>query len=365
MQTIDVEQMRDKLLTMDQVRSRLSVTESLTELEFSTDGGDNVSFDLPDDWNANLKDMDDLDTTGVTFRIGTHVERQLTKEAVLNAASEVGVPQALMASTPGHLTADMLNWHYNNGKKDLKLLGSLTTGLAFTRATIEPYSNTAILDAALAGIQETYGSDDVLADYKFHHDLNQTVIRLVVPHRTRLIGSARAESAVNDPWSAGLEIRNSVTGAKPLEISGYLFAWWCTNGATSTHASSGKYRRKPTVDATEAYDWARDVVEEVLGGLEHELDAVESLTQVPLEGDMLGETIGTLFDRFGVPSRTREDVIRNLVDSDDLTAYGLMNAITAVANDSEASQGTISALLRAGGMVSHTMGNPCPECHRY
>jgi hypothetical protein len=366
MQTIDINEMRGKLLTLDQTRERLEPTEHLSQFTFGTDGSNDVRFSLPNNWGVGLKERDDLFVTEAHINIDG-MERPLTKGAVLKAASEVHLSAAAVMDTPSNLVEQWLNYYYSHGAgsdkgKELKLLASDTAGLAFTRATINPYSNTALLDQALAAITEKYGTEDVLVDYKFHHDLESTNMRLIVPSHVRHINSARVEKASDDPWSVGLEIRNSVTGSESLEIRGYLFAWWCTNGATSTFATSGKYRRRPTADPSEAYDWARSVVDEVLGGLESELDSVQELTQIPLEGE-LNETLHGIFEQFRVPTRSRDLVMANLVESDDLTAYGLMNAITAAGNNSDLSAGAVSQLLTAGGAVAHKMADRCTACH--
>lgn len=366
MQTIDINEMRSKLLTLDQARERLATTEHLAHYTFDTSGGNDVRFNLAPTWNVGLRERDDLFVTEATINLDGF-ERHLTKEAVLKAAAEVGLPAAYVLKTPPKFIEDQLNWWYANGAgaekgKELKMLTSDQAALAFTRSTVNPFSNLELIDATLAAITEKYGTEDVLVDYKFHHDLNNTNMRLIVPSHVRHIGSARAEKSSDDPWSVGLEIRNSIIGADSLEIRGYLFAWWCTNGATSTFASSGKYRRRPTAEPTEAYEWARTVVDEVLGGLEGELDAVEQLTQIPLEGE-LNETLAGIFDSYNVPSRSRELVMANLVESDDLTAYGLMNAITGAANNDELSASAVAQLLTAGGNVAHHMSDRCSNCH--
>jgi hypothetical protein len=366
MKTIDIEEMRGKLLTLDQARERLEATEHLAQYTFDTTGGNDVKFNFHPKWNVGLKEQADLFVTEGTISIDGF-ERRLTKEAALKAASEIGLPSAYVLKTPPKMIEEQLNYWFANGcgtdkGKELKMLASDAAGLAFTRATVNPYSNLELIDNAVAAITEKYGTDDILVDYKFHHDLNSTNMRLIVPSHVRHIGSARAAKSQDDPWSVGLELRNSIIGAESLEIRGYLFAWWCTNGATSTFASSGKYRRRPTADPSEAYDWARTVVDEVLGGLEHELDAVESLTQIPLEGE-LNETLHGIFESYNVPTRSRELVMANLVESDDLTAYGLMNAITGAANNDELSPSAIAQLLTAGGNVAHHMSDRCTNCH--
>lgn len=362
-QPIEVETMRDSLLTLDNVRERLAPTENLGQYTFQAEG-DEVSFVYPAGWQSGLtKASDGLTPTPATFTIRGGPTFSLTKDAALEAASIVGLQKSYTLATPGPLITEHMNYWYSHMDKELKLLATPHRGLAFTRGTISPFSNEELLAAVLEGVNDYYHTSDVVADYKFNHNLEKTTLRLIVPTASRYIQSARHGATDPDQWSVGINISNSLIGASSLELSGYLFSWWCTNGCTTTHVTSGKYRRKPTATPDEAYTWAKDVVEEVLGGLEHELDAVQALTQVPLEGE-LNETLGQMFNQFGVPANLRENVINNLVESDDLTAYGLLNSITAAANDSDLSAANVDALLRAGGSVSHALADRCEVCHR-
>lgn len=368
MATVTYEEMRDKLMSLDELRARVAPTEHLSEFEFSTSANDAV-FNYPEGWqDAISKEADGLTPTDVTITLQNQgVTRPLTKDAALEAASLVGLQKSYTLATPGPMISDHVNYWYSHGDKNLKLLAGPQRGVAFTRASITPFSNNEILGAVLEGVAVKYGLsaiDDVAVDYKFNHDLRSTNMRLIVPTVSRLIDSARHTAEVPDTWSIGVDIRNSVTGVTPLELSGYLFSWWCTNGCTTKHVSSGKYRRKPTASPEDAYDWARTVVDEVLGGLEDELDSVQALTQIPLEGE-LNETLGRMFNQFGVPTNLRELVIGNLVESDDLTAYGLMQAITSAANGDGLSEAAVSSLLHAGGQVAHVLADRCETCHRF
>jgi hypothetical protein len=158
-------------------------------------------------------------------------------------------------------------------------------------------------------------------------------------------------------------MRNSIVGEKPLSLRGYLFAWVCTNGATSVHASSGNYNRRTMGQGEEVYDWARGQVDAILGGLEHELDAVTELTTVQLDGGV-SQVMQSMFERYRVPLASRQQVIENLVDSDDLTAYGLMAAVTQAANVDSLPFGQVASLLEIGGDLPHSMSTRCQSCNR-
>lgn len=364
---IDIELMRSKLLTVDAVKERIAPTEGLQQYEFDTDGSERVRFDFPDGWNSNIDSMQEYDTTNASVTIAGN-EIALTKNGALDTFSTIGLGKSFGSRVPGSLVTPMVNFEYNNGangNKSLKLLAGNNGALAFIRGTVTPFSNSRLLDAVVEGVQEKYGTNDVLIDYKLNNSLDRTNLRVIVPSQYRSIGSARAAEAGSDPWSAGIEIINSSTGKGSLELVGSLFAFWCTNGCTMEHASSGKYRRKPSLTPDDAYEWARGVVDDVFNDLAHEFDVIESLTQIPLEGE-LTETVNRAFERFNINDDARDIIMNNLVESDDITAYGLLNSITSAANSDTLNPNTVTSLLRAGGQFATAMHTErCESCHRF
>jgi hypothetical protein len=365
-QPVSLADLSTKLLTVETARQRTAITEDLSEFPFSTDTAE-ITFDYPLGWVEEIggRDVDGLTVTPVTASLHGQTFN-LTKDAALAAASEVHIPKTYTLLTPGPMITEHVNWWYGHSDKHLKLLAGPNAGVAFTRDTIKPYSNHALIDAVLDSIGKKFGTgavEDVRIDGKFHHDLKDTTVRFIVPSFSKFIKSARHSAEIPDHWCLGVSMRQAITGLVPLEFHGYLYSYWCSNGATTEHVSSGKYRRKPTAPVTDAYDWAREVVDDVLGGLEHELDRVQALTQIPLVGE-LNDTLGQMFKQFRVPAGLGKSVVNNLVESDDLTAYGLMNAITAAANDDDVSPPNVESLLRAGGRVADAMASRCDSCNR-
>ena len=118
----------------------------------------------------------------------------------------------------------------------------------------------------------------MLADYKFTHNLERTNLRLIVPGQQRVISGTRV---ADDSWSAGIQLRNSLAGTEQTAIDGYLFRWWCTNGCTDTLAEVSALNRRQFPSPEEAYEWARESVDEILGSLEGSFDAVQSTTGCP------------------------------------------------------------------------------------
>lgn len=362
MAMITAAQMQDKLMTVEQTRERLAATEPLSQISFSTDEASRVRFKLEPAWNVGLGDKSGTEQVGAFITLNG-VEYVLTKDAILEATSLIGLTKQYVERTPGALIRPHLDYWYRNQNVERKLLAADTVGHAFTKASIQPFSNLRLLDGALAAISEQYGTDNVQVDYKFAHDLRKTHMRLIVAEqeRRRTIESSRED----DDWSLGIQIKNSLVGETPLAINGYLFAWWCTNGCTSTHASSGNYNRRSMGQGDEVYEWARNSIDEILGGLESEFDGVQALTNVPIEGEV-NEVLASVFSEYRVPLAAREHIISEMVETDDLTAYGLMQAVTASANHSDMSADSRDALMQIGGALPHTMAaGRCSACNRF
>lgn len=361
MTEVTFDQMKHKLLPLDSVREVLSKSEPLAEYPLLIGA---TNFSLDPTWNYGLDSLDDNDPVNATVTIGTR-EFPLTKDAIFQATSACGLPKAYVSRTPANLIEPQLNYWYGDGhglgSKQLKMLVAGEHAAAVTRATINPFSTLRILEETLNGIEDKYGSGDVYADPKFHHNLTHTYLRLIIPGKTYEIKNTGTD---NDIWSMGINVHNSLTGVGQTSLDGYLFRWWCTNGAIDTAASSGTWsRRSSGQDETTVYEWARNVVEDVLGTLEDSVPSLQEMAHTPIEGDTQ-HVIRDIFSRYKLPVRAREAVMANLRNSnDELTMYALMQAITSVANITE-DPSEQQELMRIGGDMPRTVTDRCDSCHR-
>lgn len=364
---VDIEEMRGRLLTLDDVRERLSTTEPLTDRVFKPA---QASIRLGDGWTSG----DDTALVNATLRIrgespeDPSTEYRLTKQAALEVGAFCRLPRELQKDAPPDLVQTFINRMLAENLaryKEVKLLVRPRdeVGTALTNHTIRPFSNLAFLDIMLAGIEKKYGEGEVLADYKFGHNLERTNLRLIVPGAHRLITGTRV---ADDSWSAGIQFRNSLAGIEQTAIDGYLFRWWCTNGCTDTLAQVAPLSRRQTPDPEDAYDWAREAVDEILGGLEGSFDAVQSTAGVPVEPDQVAAVMRDLFTEHNVPARSRERIIAELAEAgEDMTVYDVMQAVTVVANADGLSPDATEQLLRLGGHIAHATGTGrCEGCHR-
>jgi hypothetical protein len=357
-------EIQGKLLTLDDVRERFAATEPLKELTFPTSA--DTQFIVQPGWADVTQDQ----PTSAVLKTPAGTEYQLTRKAVEEAGAYCGIPRGYQNRLPAQLLEPQLNYWFREGfgDKEFKLLGMAPAGdampvaMAMCRGTITPFSNLTLLDTALSGIRALYGKDaEIFADYKFRHDLELTNLRLVVPGASRVIEGTRV---TDDTWCAGLDIRNSLIGLKPTDICAYTFRWYCTNGATSVNASSGKFSRRGKHDEDDVWEWARSAVDSALGELEGIFDSVQTLTSIPVNSDTT-VVLKDLFAQYSVPRAERQHVIEYMANlSGDITLYDIQQAVTQAANAQDLSSRSVEQLLGLGGHVATAATSRCDACRR-
>lgn len=373
---VSIEDVKDRLLTIPTVEKRFAQTEPLESVPFELSGPDVAHWTLESDWNVieqggkgvPIERVDGLTPIGAKVRLHGE-EYALTKDAFLEATSLIGLTKQYSMKSPAHLLQPHVNyWYKNEGGvqgQTLKALVSPKNGTvhAFTKATLTPFSNLRLLDAVKDVARERFGDTELFVDFKFQHDLRRTACRVIVPDVVHDVRDG-------DSWSAGLQFKQSVVGEKPLVLSGYLFRYWCTNGAVTTHLESGNYNRRKFGEGEEVYAWARERVDEILGGFEHEFEVLDELarTDIPRLGpdDTESRTLALfdVFQTYGVPIEQRDAILQMLTDSDDFTMYGIMQAVTAVANQDGMRDTIRETLMRVGGDLPAANAQRCETCRR-
>jgi hypothetical protein len=360
--------MREKLLSVDQAAELLATTEPVHSHPFTV--GDHVRFRVNPGWQHGLEAKQGTDLVDAFILLGGGAqvtEYPLTRDALLQATSLIRLTTFYASSCPAELLEPTLNYWYRDGllagprqrARDYQVLVVGGVGAAVSRASMMPFSNLALLEKVAAGMRNAFGSE-LLVDYKLTHGLRRTHLRLIAPDHVRTI---TATGVPDDIWSLGVQINNSLIGQVPTSVEGYLFRWWCTNGAIDTRNSSGIVRRQGR-SGEEVYAWAAEAVDEVLGGLEGSLDAVQAMVAMTIEGEA-GEVLRDVFEFYRVPLVERAKVIELLERQDsELTMYSVMAAITQVANERGLDAGHVESLLRLGGDLPHAASSRCSACRR-
>jgi hypothetical protein len=366
---ITIEQMieRGKLITLDQGREVLQATEPLAYVGFET--GERVRFRVEDGWNNHLDQLTSVDEVPAFVTLGGDVtgggtEYQLTLDALKQAAGQFGYGTGLVDRTPGHLLEDNLNWWFRTGlDKQLQLMvvGDGQVGSAFTRESVTPFSNLAILDKMLEVVDRHYPGMTVFVDRnKLSHSLRLTHLQLVLPELAREIDGT---GEVDDRWWAGMQLTNSMTAEKQTEMAAFMFRQRCTNGYIDVLGDEGTWSRKTNgQEMGGVLAWAESAVEDAIGHYDGMWNRVQSLVGMEINPGNLGATATDLFERYRIPTAARKRIIDRLVETDQLTMYALTNAVTEAANGA-VGVGEQQRLMRTGGdVIRHA--ERCDSCHR-
>ena len=357
---VSLDDMRGKLLSLSEVQTILAGFEPLESV--SLDVGE-THFVMDDGWNHDLATKEGTDAVAVTLIAGNK-EYQLTKDAVLQAGGLCGLTQPYMKKTPASLIEPHLNYWYGDqglSERNAQLLVSSSFGAAVARQSIRPFSNLRIIDSIIEGVEDRYGRQEILVDPKFHHTLTETHLRLILPDQSFRVQGSGVD---DDDWFIGLNLFNSLSGKGRTTLDGYMFRWWCENGAIDKRATSGNWvRLKDDADMGDLYMWARLAVEDVLAPLEASQGRIQGMVSHSIEGDV-NVLLADLFDGYSLPARDKKAIIAQMVEDDALTMYSLMQAVTYVASHTELSAVEQTRLMSVGGDLPYAAHGRCSECHR-
>jgi hypothetical protein len=351
-------EMKEKLLTLDQAKERLASTEPLDVQYIAAEEGTRVKFRFDPEWALTLDTTHGTSPVQATVSVnGT--EHQLTKDAVLTAASAFGLPGSHAKVLPSQLMENEMNYWFSAGmgknKFNLLTVGQDSVAAAFVKPSRRPFSNLRLLEALEQQIRRRRGVTEVRVDYKFSHSLGKTDIRLILPEFRHAIDSATE----NDQWSAGIHLSNSLIGKSQTGIEPYLFRWVCTNGATSSYGEGGKWnRRSQGQEEADVLSWARTAVDEVFDNLPKKWDELQKLTQVNIEGNA-ADILREVFRTYGVPYTQQNEIISDLAENaEELSMYELMQSITQLANNPLLKSERADALMRIGGSIPTALFDP-------
>lgn len=352
--TITLNDMRDKLLTLDEVYEKLGKTEP-----FSLDNlvpESKVRFRLGDNWAEEyVKGGEEAIDASVEIN---GVEKSLSSNALADFGRHFKFPMTYAMTVPTSLTERLLNYHYSVGLEDadLRVFAVGGTVQSVGKSTLESFSNLAILDGVIDAVREKYGSNvEILADYKFQNSLPATDIRLIVPEAAHVMRDTNMPDVPmggSDEWSMGIHIANSITGSRQTSVEPYLFRWWCTNGATQSYDQAGRWNRKANGQHIEdVVAWAERVVEESFEGMRDSFERVQRLNAIKLRDGNTADVLREIYTQFKVPIAQQSAISEALLEAPELNMYTLQNAITQSANDPELSPDRQDKLMRIGGEV--------------
>lgn len=362
----------DQMLTVDEARERLAVTEPLDFITFYTcEPGIEMHYG---------KGWPDGELTGpssawLTVPDGTVY--QLTRQCASQIGSVARVNQKYAEWLPPQMLSVNVTWALTEGLRkksgdgmELKLLVAGTgrdeddtrdvpLAVAQTRVTVEPFSNVELLNAVLLAIRAKLGNEaaeSALVDYKFYHDLEHTSFRVVVPLAQQVITGTGTE---DDAWCFGIEVSNSLIGHKQTTVLGYLFRFATLAGLTDVeHGAGGFSRRGSTPQA--AYNWAGEAAGEILGGIESAFAGLAALPDNIVDGEY-----GSVMDQYFRLSPVSKDLqLRIMTDLEetpvaDVSMYDLAAVSAEAANLDGATWRDVRTVHDLAGFIVHQGGGMC------
>jgi hypothetical protein len=291
-------------------------------------------------------EMETLDDE-VCLALGADAQRQhytIRPHAHAQIASRLGVPKRyydrMREEAPDLLTTNVNGWLERDADA-CRMVRTLDGAVrAFLSDRYQRIENEDIAEVALPVLAE---QPDMRVE-----SCAVTERRLYIK---ALFPRIAGEVAKGDVVQAGVIISNSEVGAGAIEVAPLLFRLVCLNGLiVQDHRVRGFHigpriiegddvRELLTDEARQADDRAillklRDVVRACADPAQFEtrLERLRRAAQEPVTGD-LAKAVEVLALKSGLNEAERGSVLRHLIMGGDLTRWGLVNAVTRIAND--------------------------------
>lgn len=361
-----------QMLTVDEARERLAVTEPLDFITFYT-----CEPGIEMHYGKGWPDGDLTTPSSAWLTVPDGTVYQLTRQCASQIGSVARVNQKYAEWLPPELLSVNVTWALTEGLKkksgdgvELKILVAGTgrdeqdtedipLAVAQTRATVEPFSNVELLNAVLLAVRGTLGdefADSALVDYKFFHDLEHTSFRVVIPLAQQVIVGTGAE---DDAWCFGIEVSNSLIGLKQTTVSGYLFRFATMAGLTDIeHAAGGFSRRGSTPQA--AYNWAAEAAEEILGGIGAAFAGLQALPDHIVDGEY-ASIMDQYFRQSPVSKEIQLRIVTDLEETPvtELNMYDLAAVSAEAANLDGSTWRDVRTVHDLAGFIVHQGGGMC------
>lgn len=332
---------------------------TLTELAQELDRQSNARKDM-------VVNTSEIEYTPESITIPNQGEFKLTDHAHQQIAARVNIPskyyQRMQHEAPELLTNNVRHWFDNNPEQ--RMVRTLDgNARAFLSDRYRRIDNDQIMHSVFPALQEVAEKTGLEIS-----SAEVTDRKLYLQARfPRLEGEVK----VGDAVQAGVIITNSEIGSGALEIRPMIYRLVCTNGmVTGSAIDDGRMRRSHLgrrVQANENYDiYSDDTLkadDEVL--MLKIRDNIKALSNPDLFMQLMeqmrqaanGEkvirpvkAVEVLAKSFNLPELEAENVLENLLRDGDMSKWGMLNAVTEVANN-HASYDRAIELEETGGRI--------------
>jgi len=282
----------------------------------------------------------------------------MTEWAHKQLADKVGIPKKYYdrMRTPEHLwllEKNVNTWIDDNGGRRIRTLDGKVR--AVLSSSFLPIDNWMVAEEFLQGIvrHKLDPKEDVqacsISDTHMH-------LRATIPHM-------KEDIKKGDTVIQGLMVSNSEVGASSFRVEPFLLRLLCTNGLIGPNAltrihlggktSAGEFQFSDNVQNMET-DLVRAQVKEIIDKTFDEesfhkwLDQIRGTTDVQIQN--VSSTVENFTTKYSMKNM-ENSILDALVREGDPTQYGLVNAITRVAQDVPTFEGQIE-LERIAGEIS-------------
>ena len=228
---------------------------------------------------------------------------------------------------------------------------------AFLSDRYRRLDNLELVDHILPVLAEMKGCDIVSCD------VTETHLYLKIINK-----ALKTEVVPGDVVQAGFVIINSEIGLGALKVEPLVYRLICKNGMISKDYSHKKYHTGRQVDDTDnAYELYSDAtleaddkayflkVQDIVRAAVDEtkfaltVDKLRASMEIPTANNPV-ETVEILGDRYLLNKNERGSILRNFIMGNDLSHYGLVNAVTRASQDIE-DYNRATELERIGGIL--------------
>lgn len=275
----------------------------------------------------------------------------------------VGIParyyEHMLAQAPGLLAVNVNHWFVESPEK--RMIRTLDGQVrAFLSNRYQRIDNVQVAEAVLPVLSETKGIEVVSTEI--------TEKRLYIKAVTHNVRAEIKSKRVGDVVEAGVMISNSEVGLGAVTVTPFMYFLACLNGLVRQGEGMRSAHLGTKVDVDDglvevfaddtrkAVDRAillkvRDVVRAAMDAARFQaaINRMQEQTTQRLSGNP-AQAIEVLGNEIGLNESERGGVLRHLIEGGDLSRYGVMNAVTRLAEDAE-TYDRATELEAAGGRV--------------
>jgi hypothetical protein len=260
----------------------------------------------------------------------------------------------MLHAAPDLLATNVNRWFQDNPEKRMvRTLGGDTR--AFLSNRFQRIENEQIAEAALpvlADLPQVQIVSSEVTDRRLY-------IHFVVP-------TIQGEVKVGDVVQAGGIISNSEVGLGSVSVAGLIWRLWCLNGAKTADAFRRNHVGRSVEDEGEM-EWAddtrraddttvllkvRDMVRAVVDETRFRatLGKMQGLTEARVTGDPVA-AVEVLAQQVNATEAEKGSILRSLIEGGDLSAWGLVNAVTSQAHNAATYDRAVEMEAAGGALI--------------